>query len=308
MRGSEGGRSRAGRRRERAGCAARIGAIGAVSALRARWRRAALALATALGRRRGIFIPYRYADAVAAPPAYPALAAAFAAAEPRFVARLAQAQAHLPRLGGFVATRPPEPRFDQDWFPRLDAAMAYTLVRDGAPRRIVEIGSGHSTRFLARAVRDGGLAAAITAIDPAPRAPLDGLAISFLRKTLQDAGAAPFAALAAGDVLFVDSSHVLVPGSDVDLVLNAVLPALPRGVLVHVHDVFLPDGYPADWAWRGYNEQNALAPLIATGAYELLWASHYVATRLAAAVAEHGLDALPLKPGARESSLWLRKT
>ena len=53
---------------------------------------------------------------------------------------------------------PPEPRWDQDWFPRLDAAALYVFVREARPRGIVEIGSGHSTRFMARAVRDGGLA------------------------------------------------------------------------------------------------------------------------------------------------------
>ena len=53
-----------------------------------------------------------------------------------------------------------------------------------------------------------------------------------------------------------------MPGTDVDFLLNRILPALPAGVLVHVHDVFLPDDYPADWEWRGYNEQLGVAALI----------------------------------------------
>ncbi len=180
-------------------------------------------------------------------------------------------------------------------------------MRELRPARIVEIGSGHSTRFLARAVADERCPTRITAIDPAPRATLDGLPIEVVRATVQDAGSAPFKGLAAGDIVFIDSSHILMPGTDVDLLFNGVLPTLPRGVHVHVHDVYLPDGYPADWAWRGYNEQNAAALLFASGAYRLRWSSHYAMTRMAADVAGSGLDRLPLVAGARETSLWLVK-
>ena len=76
---------------------------------------------------------------------------------------------------------PPAPRWNQDWFPRLDAAAAYATVRETRPRRIVEVGSGHSTRFLARAVADGGLATRITAIDPRPRAAIRGLNVEWLQ-------------------------------------------------------------------------------------------------------------------------------
>ena len=70
---------------------------------------------------------------------------------------------------------PPEPRWNQDWLPRLDALAAYVTVRQVRPARIVETGAGHSTRFLARAVRDGGLNTEITSLDPEPRATLNGL-------------------------------------------------------------------------------------------------------------------------------------
>jgi hypothetical protein len=90
-------------------------------------------------------------------------------------------------------------------------------------------------------------------------------------------------------------------------VLNEILPALPAGVLVHFHDVFLPDGYPADWEWRGYNEQGAIGALLPAAGWRLLWGSHYVATRLADELAASALASLPLPPGARESSLWLER-
>ena len=118
-------------------------------------------------------------------------------------------------LGAIGAQSPPAPRWDQDWFPRLDAAAAYAMVRSSRPRRIVEVGSGHSTRFLARAVADGKLETRITAIDPQPRASIEGLAVQFIRLPVQQTDPETFNTLEANDILFVDSSHQLKPGSDV---------------------------------------------------------------------------------------------
>lgn len=269
------------------------------------WRRVAFAVSTLLGRPRGFFIPHRYAADVRSPAAYTTLIPLFRAAETQFEALLAEAASHSRTFATFGSAPPPAPRFEQDWFPGLDAAIAYTLVRARRPRRIVEIGSGHSTRFLARAIADGGLSTTLTAIDPAPRATLTGLPVDWQRLPLQRADRSAFESLAAGDVLFVDSSHVLVPGSDVDVVLNEIWPLLSPGVLVHIHDIFLPDSYPESWAWRGYNEQNAIGPLIA--AQRLLWSSRWVATRMPAAVAASPLAALPRPAQGFESSLWLEK-
>jgi methyltransferase family protein len=273
---------------------------------RGRTRRLTMGLATLLGGGRGFFIPHRYAGAVE-PCAYPALEVLLAACVPAFESVLSDIEtlgARLERLRG----PPPGPRFDQDWFPRLDAASAYAIVCRARPARIVEVGSGHSTRFLARAIADEALDSELVCIDPAPRAALRGLAVRWIEDVVQHAPEMCFAHLQAGDVLFVDSSHVLMPGTDVDWLLNRVLPGLAAGVLVHFHDVFLPDPYPAAWAWRGYNEQQALAPLLHGGTYECLFASHYVATRLRDRVASGVLTRLPRPAADLESSLWLQKT
>ncbi|MGH6913829.1 MAG: class I SAM-dependent methyltransferase, partial [Geminicoccales bacterium] len=232
--------------------------------------------------------------------------ARFAASAGAFGDLLAEIEAHGSCLRGLTGPAP-EPRFDQDWFPRLDAAAAYAMVRRVRPRRIVEVGSGHSTRFLARAIRDGGLATRLTCIDPAPRAALGALAVEWLPVLMQDAAPACFTGLGAGDILFIDSSHILMPGSDVDRLLNQVLPLLAPDTLVHVHDIFLPDAYPEDWAWRGYNEQSAIAALLQGEAWKLLFASHYVATRQREQLARGVLAALPHPGAAFESSLWLQK-
>jgi hypothetical protein len=272
--------------------------------VRDRLRRLGFGLATVLKiAPRGFFIPYRYAGSCE-PAAYPALRLLFEAAEPRFRAvmdDIAALAGDLQRIadGGGPA------RFDQDWFPRLDAAAAYAVVRTRKPRRIVEIGSGHSTRFLAMAVRDGDLGTEIACIDPAPRADIAALGVRAIPALLRDAPPEPFAALSAGDVLFVDSSHVAMPGTDVDRLFLDLLPRLPAGILVHVHDVFLPDAYPPKWAWRGYNEQLLVAALLQGGAFGLVFASRYVATRRPEWLGP--VARLPLQEGACEASLWLAK-
>lgn len=276
-----------------------------------RWRLGCAALATALGLSpRGYFIPCCSAASAGDTPAgYPALAGVFGAAEPRMLGTLAAIEAAVPALLAIdgAGAPPPAPRLRQDWFPRLDAAAAWVLVREHSPARLIEIGCGHSTRWFARAVADAGAATRLTAIDPAPRAILDGLGIELIRAPVQQVRQDVFAGLTPGDVLSLDGSHVLMPGSDADVVLNQVLPALPPGVRVHLHDIFLPDPYPADWAWRGYNEQLAVATLLQGGNWQILWSSHWVATRLAARLQAGPAARLPLLPGAHESSLWLEK-
>jgi hypothetical protein len=277
--------------------------------MRAAARRLAFGLSTLFGRKRGFFIPYRYAADVpdrAGRDSYAALEPFFHAAEPAFSGVLDYIDLYAGSLLAIGGEPPPAPRWDQDWFPRLDAAAAYVLVRETRPLRIVEVGSGHSTRFLCRAVRDGRFDTEVTAIDPAPRANIDGLGARVIRGTVQRAGTAPFEALAPSDVLFIDSSHILMPGTDVDFLFNRVLPTLPGGVLIHIHDVFLPDDYPAEWEWRGYNEQLGVAALF-QGGYDLIWSSRYAATRMAEAVAASTAGLLTMKPGAHESSLWLAK-
>ena len=264
-------------------------------------RRLALGLPTLLGlKSRGYFIPYRHAGELPAPDGYPALEPCFAAAAPAMARRLA-ALDRLPQS-------PRLARWDQDWFPRLDAAIAYDLVRERKPRRIVEVGSGHSTRFLAEAIADGGLATELTAIDPAPRADIaqDRRADDRDARALLRHGALRRACGRRSPV------HRFQPCADAGQ--RCGFPAEPdpagparRACCVHVHDIFLPDGYPAEWAWRGYNEQLAIAPLLTGGAWRLLFASRYAATRLAVEVAASAVAALPSVPGAYDSSLWLER-
>ncbi|MEO0621563.1 MAG: class I SAM-dependent methyltransferase [Pseudomonadota bacterium] len=272
--------------------------------MRTRLRRFGLGLSTLFGRPRGFFSPYRYAEGVARPERYPELEAVFEAAEPAMMAVLDEIDRHSARLAAMNGPAP-EPRWDQSWFPRLDGAAAYALVQMARPRQILEVGSGHSTRMLARAAADVG-GAEITCIDPAPRAALAGLPVTWERALLSPDHIPRFRALEAGDIAFFDGSHLLWEGTDCDLMLNRILPVLAPGVLVHIHDVTLPDPYPEAWGWRGYTEQLGLGGWLAGGAYGVRFASHYARTRMNAAE-RPGVAGLALLEGALETSLWLER-
>jgi hypothetical protein len=264
-----------------------------------RWRRLRLGLSTLFGRKpSGFFIPYRHAG-TAASSRYTALEALLDRKREKFAQLLAEL--------GPLPIRPRLARWDQDWFSGLDAAITYSFVRGYRPRRIVEVGSGHSTRFMAEAIADGDLSTKLMAIDPAPRASIVGTRAQLVRNPVPDCGDAPFAELGSGDILFIDSSHVLMPGTDVDYLLNRILPGLPVGTLVHFHDVFLPEDYPAAWAWRGYNEQLGVATLLLGGAWRVLFSSHYVETRMPSEVAASAVGSMSLVPSARPSSIWLER-
>jgi predicted O-methyltransferase YrrM len=274
-----------------------------MSTLRGRWRRFALGLPTVLGLKpRGWFIPHRYAPLLPPPgaqPPYPAIERLFEEHAAQFAAVLDAVDAQADALESCKAM------FEQSWFPSLDAAVAYTLVRERKPRHIIEVGSGHSTRLLSKAV--GGVGE-ILAIDPAPRADIADLpGVRVKSSTLQAAPATVFDGLVQGDVLFIDSSHILMPGSDVDILLNRVLPRLPSGTLVHIHDIFLPFDYPAIWGWRAYNEQQGVVPLLTSGAFKPLFSSVWAERRMADRLAASVISRLPRPPDALPASLWLEK-
>jgi hypothetical protein len=277
--------------------------VSAASSRRGRWRRLALGLPTVLGLTpRGWFIPHRYAPLLPPPgaqPPYPAVEQLFGQSTKTFLDILDAVDAQAAALEGLTAL------LDQSWFPSLDAAVAYAVVRERKPRRIVEVGSGHSTRVLACALNGVG---EIAAIDPAPRADIIDLpGVRVVPSTLQAAGPELFDGLRAGDILFIDSSHILMPGSDVDILLNRVLPLLPVGALVHIHDIFLPFDYPAQWGWRAYNEQQGIVPLLVTGAYSPLFSSTWAERRLGGRLASSVVMRLPHPPDAIAASLWLEK-
>ena len=271
-----------------------------------------MGLSTVLGiKRQGFFIPYRYAQYVLqqkVPPSYPHVEKIFDNSRHLFKEQIDLINQYTDELRRIGPDNPPQPRWNQGWFPALDGAIAYSMVRHHAPKNIIEVGSGHSTRFMARAVADGLLDCRITAIDPAPRATIEGLNLEVSNTTVQEIDISFFDLLISGDILFIDSSHIMMPGTDVDFLFNQILVKLPMGVIVHIHDIFLPDDYPESWQWRGYNEQLAVAALLQGKGFDVLFSSHYVATRMSESLRGTLLAELERPDCLFETSLWLKKS
>ena len=151
-------------------------------------------------------------------------------------------------------------------YPRSDAITLRAMIHHHRPRRMIEIGSGWSSVCALDAAEAAGLAFSLTCIEPFPRRLRSALRagdesrVTIVERYVQDLPASTFKDLEAGDILFIDSSHVLKTGSDVHHELFHILPALKPGVLVHFHDCRWPFEYPRGFIFdRGYSWNEAYA-------------------------------------------------
>jgi predicted O-methyltransferase YrrM len=197
--------------------------------------------------------------------------------------------------------------FQNDYFRSPDAEVLYSIVRRYRPAQIVEVGSGHSTKISRQAILDGQLNTRLVCIDPQPRTEVSSLADRVVRQPVETLVGDPlFSSLAPGDILFIDSSHELSPGNDCVALYLQVLPRLTSGVLIHVHDVFLPYDYPRDWVvgngWK-WNEQYLVQAMLMYGrAFEVLWAGQHLQR-----TDPRFETVLPRAQAHSAASLWLRK-
>lgn len=179
----------------------------------------------------------------------------------RFVEELRDVPTVADRVGVFC--------WKNSFWNNADALVQYGLVRARKPRRVIEIGCGWSSLLLARALaknaeETGAVPAEVTQVEPYPRREL--LATlpehwTLLECILQRAPLDRFEKLEAGDILLYDGSHCSKAGSDVNWFFFEILPRLRPGVLVHLHDIFLPFDYPPEWIFkdgRTWNEQYVL--------------------------------------------------
>jgi hypothetical protein len=183
-----------------------------------------------------------------------------------------------------------EGRFDlwNGYYQGVDAELLYAILRHEKPSLVLEIGSGFST-LVAHAASERnareGHPASLVAVDPEPRVALPATGDGLLTVDRRAAQALPldaFLALGPGDVLFVDTSHTVKLGSEVNFIVLEVLPRLAPGVLVHFHDVFLPFEYPRRWIERGtyLTEQYLLhAFLVGNSSYRIMLALHALCQR-----------------------------
>ena len=168
-------------------------------------------------------------------------------------------------------------------FGGLDARALFAFLRYWRPKRIIEVGSGYSTLLIAdirKLFLDQDLE--IVCIEPYPgrrwKADVKGIT-RLIEKKVQDVPFEAFDILEPGDILFIDSSHVVKTGSDVTHLYLNILPRLKRGVRIHLHDVFLPLDYPREWVItenRSWNEQYLVqALLMFSSGFRVLFGSTY---------------------------------
>lgn len=170
------------------------------------------------------------------------------------------------------------PSWNNKWFASLDMFALYGFVADRNPSLYVEVGSGFSTRIVRQAIRDHSLRTRIQSIDPNPRAEIDPLCDKIVREPLERSDLLFVNDLREGDILFIDGSHRSFMNSDVTVFFLEILPRLRRGVMVHIHDIYLPLDYQPECAHWFYSEQYLLAASLLAGHknYEILLPNFYV--------------------------------
>jgi Methyltransferase domain len=161
-----------------------------------------------------------------------------------------------------VETDTTQPAWNNGFLPALDIMAIYTLLAELKPTQYIEVGSGNSTKVAYKAIKEQNLPTKITSIDPYPRAEIDQLADTIIRKPFETIDYSFIKNLKPKDILFIDNSHRVLPNSDALVFFMEILPQLPVGVVVHIHDIYLPYDYPQFMCDRFYSEQYLLAAFI----------------------------------------------
>lgn len=178
-------------------------------------------------------------------------------------------------------------RFGNGSFGSGDAEYLYQFIRTIRPARIIEIGSGHSTRIARLAVEaneaDGAPRTSHVCIEPYEMPWLEQMGVQVVRKKVEECDLDWSNELQAGDLLFIDSSHMIRPQGDVLFEYLQILPRLKSGVYVHVHDIFSPRDYLPEWVVDRvlfWNEQYLLEALMSnTSRYRVVGALNFLKHR-----------------------------
>ncbi len=152
-----------------------------------------------------------------------------------------------------------KPAWNNGYLPGLDIIGIYTMLARFKPKRYIEIGSGNSTKVAHKAFVDKDLSTEFISIDPKPRTEIDQLPNRMIREPFKNVKLDIVNELNANDILYLDNSHHILPNSDSMIFFMEILPRLKRGVIVHLHDIYLPYDYPQFMCDRFYTEQYGLA-------------------------------------------------
>ncbi|MGD8521205.1 MAG: class I SAM-dependent methyltransferase [Desulfobacterales bacterium] len=215
----------------------------------------------------------------------------------------------------FPEQQKPEYRYyyDNGMYAYSDAIFLYCFLRKHKPKRIIEVGSGFSSAAILDTV-DGFFSyrPEITFIEPYPDRVIGLLRsedkdhVRIIDRKIQEVPSEILLALEAGDFLFIDSSHVVKCGSDLQLLIFEILPLLPSGVFIHFHDVFYPFEYPAEWLMKGryWNENYFLRAFLS---YNREWSIYFFNDYVAFAFSDFIKDNMPLCTKNTGGSLYIQK-
>jgi len=255
----------------------------------------------------GFFTQYKYASSISSNvPDYAEVGSLFDSKKEDFSGIISGFSALIPELKEKIASGI-IPFEAEGMFPPVDVVAAYYMVRKYSPTQVLEIGSGTSTHVIATAINENQNGS-LTCIDPAPRRSISETGANIIPRVLNYDDIDIINDFNENDILFIDSSHIMLPGMDVDLQFNRMFPRLPRGAIVHVHDIFLPENYPLEWHHRNYSEQSALIGWIMSGFFDVLFPSFYVATCMYEELQDGLGELMPKKPEKNAGSIWLRRS
>ncbi|MFT7221305.1 MAG: hypothetical protein ACI8Z1_002927 [Candidatus Azotimanducaceae bacterium] len=189
-----------------------------------------------------------------------------------------------------------------NFFTTPDLQAFYLMVQYCRPAKILEVGSGNSTRIARQAILDANLESRICSIDPQPRVDVAAHSDELIALRLEEVvDEQYFSRLDKGDILFIDSSHLVHVGNDVVRVICRILPTLKQGVIVHFHDIFLPYEYPPAFAheFPDWGEQYLLHAYLRYVRPQVLWPGYQLQKERSDLV-----QALPFLAQGQAQSFW----
>lgn len=204
--------------------------------------------------------------------------------------------------------------FHNGSFEAGDSEMLYNIIRYYKPRKIIEIGSGNSTRITLRASklnRSENHDIDIICIEPYEQPWLENVSeINVIRKKVEDVPFSEFESLNENDILFIDSSHIIRPNGDVLFEFLELLPKLNKGVIIHIHDIYSPRDYSEEIIFDKrfmWNEQYLLEAFLSfNDHFEIICALNYLKRNHFTELSK-ACPILEMEPNADPASFWIRK-
>ena len=196
----------------------------------------------------------------------------------------------------------------------VDSINLYCMIRLNKPKKIVEIGSGYSTKIILLAMgknEKDGFPCSLIAIEPYPKKFLTDISLSNFKLLEEKIQNVDHNLIFDTDMLFIDSTHVSKFQSDVNTEIFQIIPTLKVGTLIHWHDIMIPGDYPENWIRNGnkfWNESYLVhAFMLYNESFEVVWGSKYMQMYCPSLISEYYNDIDITGPNEQLSSFWIKR-